>query len=148
MQLIKEGGIFIWPLFAVSISGAAIIAERLHVFHQVTRKPLIEYEFPTQILIQLRTRLTGLQTIITIAPMLGLLGTVTGLMRCFSLLGDQGGGYRPQEISLGISEALITTAVGLIIAVVATIFYNFFVARLETYLQVYNDALEQGAHDD
>ncbi|HBL37248.1 MAG TPA: hypothetical protein DDZ55_10615, partial [Firmicutes bacterium] len=47
-----------------------------------------------------------------------------------------------------ISEALITTAIGLIIAVVATVFYNFFVARLETYVQVYNSALEQGVHDD
>ncbi len=148
MQLLKEGGIFIWPLLAVSIIGAAIIAERLHVFYKVTRKPLIEYEVPTEILMQLRTRLTGLQTVITIAPMLGLLGTVTGLMRCFSLLGGQVGGYRPQEMGLGISEALITTAIGLIIAVVATIFYNFFVARLETYVQVYNSALEQGVHDD
>ncbi|HHU50564.1 MAG TPA: MotA/TolQ/ExbB proton channel family protein [Firmicutes bacterium] len=144
MQLLKEGGFFVWPLLIVSIIGAAIIAERMQVFHRITKRPLWEYQVPTEVVMELRTRLTGLQTIITIAPMLGLLGTVTGLMKCFSLLGAKTGSYRPQEISLGISEALITTAVGLVIAVVATVFYNYFVARLETYVQEYNGFLEKG----
>ena len=149
MQLLKEGGVFIWPLLAVSIIGAAIIAERLHVFHNITKKPLMEYEVPAEVVLKLRTHLTSLQTIITIAPMLGLLGTVTGLMKCFNLLGDtRVNSYRPQEISLGISEALITTAVGLIIAVVTTVFYNYFASRLETYVQIYNGALEKGEHDE
>jgi biopolymer transport protein ExbB len=71
------------------------------------------------------------------------LGTVTGLMKSFSLLGSKVGGYDPREISLGISEALITTAAGLIIAVIATIFYNYLTARLEDFVHDYNDGLQE-----
>lgn len=144
MELLKEGGVFIYPLLVASIVGAAIIAERLHVFYKITKEPLEKYAKPAEVIMKLRTHLTGLQTIITIAPMLGLLGTVTGLMRCFSLLGTKAVSYQPQEISLGISEALITTAVGLIIAVVATIFYNYFVSRIEIYVQTYNVSVNKG----
>jgi len=141
MQLIKEGGFFIFPLLLCSVIGVAVIAERLIVFRRIMKKPLLAWERPEDIVARLRCRLAVLHTIITISPMLGLLGTVTGLMKSFYLLGHKTVFYNPQEISLGISEALITTAVGLLIAIVATGFYNYFNAALEAYVEAYNAAV-------
>jgi biopolymer transport protein ExbB/TolQ len=147
MQWIEQGGIFMIPLMVCSVLMVAVVAERLFYYAKTMKTVLLDYPKPEQIIKSLRQRLVTLHTIITIAPMLGLLGTVTGLMKSFSLLGSKAGGYNPREISLGISEALITTAVGLIIAVVATIFYNYLTARLENYVHDYNDALQQTEED-
>lgn len=143
MQLIAQGGFFMIPLLLCSIIAVAIIIERLLVFRATLKKPLVSWERPEAVIAGLRRRLPTLHTIITIAPMLGLLGTVTGLMKSFYLLGNKTVFYNPQEISLGISEALITTAVGLIIAVLATVFYNYFTARLEEYVIAYNSAIQE-----
>ena len=131
------------PLLLCSIIAVAIIIERLLVYRAIMKKPLVSWERPEAVIAGLRRRLPTLHTIITIAPMLGLLGTVTGLMKSFYLLGNKTVFYNPQEISLGISEALITTAVGLIIAVLATVFYNYFTARLEEYVIAYNSAIQE-----
>ena len=139
MKLIEQGGIFMYPLIICSIVMVAIISERGYIYFKTMQKPLIYMENPTQVVKNLRKRLITLNTIIAISPMLGLLGTITGLMKSFSLLGDvRVSSYKPQQISLGISEALITTAAGLIIAVIATIFYNYFTSRLESYVEEYN----------
>ncbi|MGE5606737.1 MAG: MotA/TolQ/ExbB proton channel family protein [Bacteroidota bacterium] len=143
MQLITQGGFFIIPLLLCSIIGLAIIIERVLVYRSTLKKPLVSWERPEAVIAGLRRHLPTLHTIITIAPMLGLLGTVTGLMKSFYLLGNKTVFYNPQEISLGISEALITTAVGLIIAVLATVFYNYFTARLEEYVNAYNSAIQE-----
>ena len=60
-------------------------------------------------------------TIVTSAPMLGILGTVLGIIRSFELLGAQETITDPRDISSGIAEALITTAFGLIVALIALV---------------------------
>ncbi len=83
--------------------------------------------------------LSTLDTIITLAPLLGLLGTVTGMIRAFGLLGHQEL-EAPTVITGGISEALIATAFGLFIAIVALIPFNYLNTRLEDARHEIEDA--------
>ncbi|HVM81681.1 MAG TPA: MotA/TolQ/ExbB proton channel family protein [Stellaceae bacterium] len=69
-----------------------------------------------------------LETIVTAAPLLGLLGTIAGMIRAFKLFGNQGL-VDPGGVTGGVAEALIATAIGLFIALVALFAFNFFSAR-------------------
>ncbi|MBK7405645.1 MAG: MotA/TolQ/ExbB proton channel family protein [Phycisphaerales bacterium] len=75
-----------------------------------------------------------LSAIITAAPMLGILGTVTGIIRSFRLLGAEGPVSDPVSVAGGIAEALITTAFGLIIALVTLFPYTIYRARADRCL--------------
>lgn len=83
--------------------------------------------------------LPALDTIITLAPLLGLLGTVTGMISAFGLLGGRELDA-PTAITGGIAEALIATAFGLAIAIISLIPYNYLVARLEEARHELEDA--------
>ena len=65
-------------------------------------------------------------TIISISPLLGLLGTVLGLINSFSFIKLGESGVNAQQVTGGISEALISTATGLIVAIITLIFSNYF----------------------
>lgn len=83
--------------------------------------------------------LSVLDTVITLAPLLGLLATVTGMIHAFGLLGNRELDS-PTVITGGIAEALIGTAFGLGIAIVALIPFNFLNARLEQARHEIEDA--------
>ena len=79
--------------------------------------------------ISFRRYLDYLSAIVTIAPLLGLLGTVTGMIQTFSVL-DNGGGAA--AITGGVGEALVATASGLCVAIIAFCFYTYFDHQLDT----------------
>lgn len=72
----------------------------------------------------------GLDTMITIAPLMGILGTVIGIISSFDMLGTTGIG-NPQAVTGGIAQALITTAAGLSIAIITVFPYNYFNSRIK-----------------
>ena len=73
-------------------------------------------------------------TIAVIAPFVGLFGTVLGIIRAFQDIALKGNST-PAVVAAGVSEALITTAAGLIIAVIAVVFFNYFKSRIKNYNQ-------------
>ncbi len=78
----------------------------------------------------LSRRLGVLETVAAVSPLLGLLGTVLGMIRVFTSISAAGMGS-PQVLSNGISEAMVTTAAGLIIGIPALVAYNWLNARAD-----------------
>lgn len=79
----------------------------------------------------LEKNLVFLSTIASVATLLGLLGTVLGMITSFAALGEEGGGNAAAELSRGISEALYNTALGIGTSAVAIIMYNVFTTRID-----------------
>lgn len=79
--------------------------------------------------LSLERNLNTLGTIAAIAPLLGLLGTVIGMIKVFAVITTEGVG-NPETLAGGISEALITTATGLVVAIPSLIFYRYFRGKI------------------
>lgn len=79
--------------------------------------------------VEMERNLIVLGTMSNIAPLMGLFGTVMGIIRSFRDIALTGSGGS-SVIAMGVSEALLTTAVGIVIAVIATVFYNAFIRRV------------------
>ena len=83
-----------------------------------------------QVVLELERFLNTLGTIASITPLLGLLGTVIGMIKVFSAITAQGVG-NPAVLAGGISEALITTAAGLSVAIPSLMFYRYFRGKVD-----------------
>jgi biopolymer transport protein ExbB len=81
--------------------------------------------------------LNVLDTIITMAPLLGILGTVLGIISSFDLLGNSGI-EDPKAVTGGIAQALITTAAGLSIALITLVPFNYFIAKVNKAVKEIN----------
>ena len=93
---------------------------------------------------RMRRYMGVMDTIITVAPLLGIFGTVLGIIASFDMLGG-GGIDHPEAVTKGIAQALITTASGLGIAIFTVFPYNYFNARIERaarYIEKYATSLE------
>lgn len=87
----------------------------------------------------LERNLIALSTIASIGTMVGLLGTVLGMIRSFAALGHSGA-VDATKLAIGISEALINTAGGLMIAIVGIVVYNVFVTRVDNFNYMMDEA--------
>lgn len=99
-------------------------------------------EVGRQVVHELERYLTTLGTIASITPLLGLLGTVIGMIKVFTAITAQGVG-NPAVLANGISEALITTAAGLSVAIPSVFFYRFFRGKVNALvLKMEDEALK------
>ncbi len=80
---------------------------------------------------QLEKRMNWLATIASVAPLIGFTGTVTGMIRAFMDIQSLQGNVNPSVLAGGIWEALITTAAGLIVGIIALGFYNYLVGKVD-----------------
>ena len=80
---------------------------------------------------QLEKNLSMLATISGVAPMIGFLGTVTGMIQAFIAIAQEEGAVSPKLLSSGIYEAMITTAAGLFVGILAYLGYNYLVTRVQ-----------------
>ena len=76
--------------------------------------------------VKLQLKVSFLSLIAALGPMLGLFGTVTGMVDAFNVIASSAGGANPQDLADGISMALMTTVLGLIVAIPSTAFYFYF----------------------
>ena len=188
LKYLIEGGIFMWVILLASISGLAVIIEKMYTFLSKEKKlseneknqlykalrtgnreeilklckdktdsisksvtkivsnmdinfdeldnshrQVIEGIISESILEQtteLEKGMSLLGTVVNAAPQLGLLGTVTGMIAAFSAL-TRNGTSTAKIVAGGISEALYTTAFGLIVAIPALVFHNYFNRRID-----------------
>jgi biopolymer transport protein ExbB len=91
----------------------------------------------------LEKRLSVLANMAGTAPMLGFLGTVTGMIAVFHTIEQLSGNVNPSVLAAGIWEAMLTTAFGLIVGIPALYFYNYFVAKVNRFVfEIENSAEE------
>lgn len=92
--------------------------------------------------VEMERFLNVLGTMSNIAPLLGLFGTVVGIIRAFAAIARTGSGGSA-VVAMGVAEALMTTAAGIVVAVIATIFYNLFVRMIRSRVAHLEDAREE-----
>ena len=114
ISIFVSGGPVMWPILVLSVTGLAILAYKAFGLKRGRRS---------------RKGLVVVSTIITAEPMLGILGTVIGIMQTFGAL--NGADANPLAATAGIGEALITTAAGLIASLILLFPYNVLDSRVE-----------------
>ena len=116
VEMFRSGGPVMWPILVLSVVGLAILFWKALEFRAGRRDA---------------RGLAVVSTIITAEPMLGILGTVTGIMQTFGALNAAGDVANPLAATAGIGEALITTAAGLVASLVLLFPYNMLDAGVE-----------------
>ena len=111
-----KGGPVMWPILVLSLVGLSVLVWKALEFRAGNKSP---------------KGLVFVSTIITAEPMLGILGTVTGIMQTFGALNGAAGVANPMAATAGIGEALITTAAGLVASLVLLFPYNWLDAQVE-----------------
>jgi biopolymer transport protein ExbB len=153
LEIVQSGGWLMVPILLCSIVAAAICVERLWTLQRsrIVPKNLLSQiwsagvanakrgrevmkeameEAASQVSHDLERYLTSLGIIASVSPLLGLLGTVVGMIKVFTALMLEGAG-NANVLAGGISQALITTAAGLSVAIPALIFHRFFLRRID-----------------
>ncbi|MFO7761931.1 MAG: MotA/TolQ/ExbB proton channel family protein [Thermodesulfobacteriota bacterium] len=127
-----------WELIREKTSGCRDFVIRVLAVGILHRKfsmtKAMEAEVET-VLKQMRKKMMVLDTIITVAPLLGIFGTVLGIIISFKILGASAIAD-PKAVTGGIAQALITTATGLGISIITLFPYNYFSSRIENALHV------------
>ena len=109
IETFLAGGPVMWPILGLSVLGLAVLVWKALAVRSGKKD---------------RKGLTLVSTIITAEPMLGILGTVIGIMQTFRSLNGVDGVVNPMSATAGIGEALITTAAGLIASLILLFPYN------------------------
>jgi len=112
----KAGGPVMWPILVLSVVGLAILIWKMIEFRSGRRDG---------------KGLVVVSTIITAEPMLGILGTVTGIMQTFGAMNGTGNAVNPLAATAGIGEALITTAAGLVASLILLFPYNIVASKAD-----------------
>jgi len=141
--LLKDGKTEEALSFCEETSGpvAHILAIGIHIRHKNTeeKEKLISHA-GSKIIRQLDKRLRGLAVIVNAATLLGLLGTVTGMIKAFMKIQELGGRVDASVLAGGIWEALITTAAGLFVAIPTLVAYHYFEGRVDDINNQMKDA--------
>jgi biopolymer transport protein ExbB len=140
IEYIQKGGVIVYILIALNMIGFTIIIWKFLTLprkealtHSILKSIDYTKNIHTQIeykVKQLEFGLNFIKNIASVAPLLGLLGTVVGVLKAFEAITSKGLGD-PTIFSTGISIALITTIAGLIVAIPHHICYNYFIAILD-----------------
>ena len=88
----------------------------------------------------LESHLGILSVVAQVSPLMGLLGTVLGMIQAFEVMASAAGGAKPDELAGGISVALITTAAGLLVAIPVLVMYNTIKGSIENYVMLIEEA--------
>lgn len=121
------------PCFFTRVAGAGItkIGHSFEVIEQSIS------EMGDEESIRLHQKIGWLSLIANVAPMMGLLGTVGGMIKAFNTIAESGGQANPADLAVGISEALLTTMLGLVVAIPTTASFAFLRNRLvKTVIEV------------
>jgi len=150
-QWFVKGGAIMYPLLLCSVLALGIILERLWSYPPLLRRgrevlqtglpPGEQEKAAAQLVRSLQQGLPILDTIVTIAPMLGLLGTITGVIHSFELLGRGVMELNKANLGAGLAEALITTEAGLFIAIPTLVVVNYLRQRIEVFVDWFNTRL-------
>lgn len=114
--IFRSGGPVMWPILGLSVAALAVLTWKMLEFHAGRRDG---------------RGLAFVSTVITAEPMLGILGTVIGIIQAFTGLESVDGSVDPLAATAGIGTALITTAGGLVASLVLLFPYNFLADRVE-----------------